>query len=90
MASVVAIEPAASIGHFYLVDRLIVLCTAPSMASAFLYYTTTYIPKERALASSALAAALGSESGLHTPNGKSVGQMAERSQSLFKYGLPFN
>ena len=24
------------------------------------------------------------------PNGKSVGQMAERSQSLFKYGLPFN
>ena len=33
---------------------------------------------------------LGSASGLHTPNGKSVGQMAERSQSLFKYGLPFN
>ena len=59
-------------------------------SSAFLYYTTTYIPKERALASNALAAALGSASGLHTPNGKSVGQMAERSQSLFKYGLPFN
>ena len=34
--------------------------------------------------------ALGSASGLHTPNGKSVGQMAEHSQSLFKYGLPFN
>ena len=48
------------------------------------------IPKERALASSALAAALGSASGLHTPNGKSVGLMAERSQSLFKHGLPFN
>ena len=52
------------------------LCSA--FGSAFLYYTTTYIPKERTLASSALAAALGSASGLHTPNGKGVGQMAER------------
>ena len=54
------------------------------------HHIHSYIPKERALASNALAAALGSASGLHTPNGKSVGQMAERSQSLFKYGLPFN
>ena len=51
--------------------------------------TDTRVAHQCALASNALRW-LGSASGLHTPNGKGVGQMAERSQSLFKYGLPFN